>query len=294
MMMYDRAYTAGNSKHPLFWPFCISFGSHLLLGFFLFSPSFWAPSPSYLPSVIDVQMVDLSQINAKPAEGTEKASDSAKAVEKASVAEPEKTEEAQVSVAQPESEAKPEVSVAPVRKETKSALKYKTFKPSKVVKNTLQRVEKKVDTLPPKPLEDTIKRLREKVAKEGRPGVPGGAETPETKEAGKGVGFGRGSQKEIEQIDLYQLDVAYAVQKNWAFAEQLSNINKQLETKIIIKIRPDGKIVDIFFTDRSGNSYLDDSAYKAIVKTSPVKPFPKGLNRPFIEMGLRFTPEGVR
>lgn len=295
MMMYDRAYTAGNSKHPLFWPFCISFGSHLLLlGFFLFSPSFWAPSPSYLPSVIDVQMVDLSQINAKPAEGTEKASDSAKAVEKASVAESEKTEEAQVSVAQPESEAKPEVSVAPVRKETKSALKYKTFKPSKVVKNTLQRVEKKVDTLPPKPLEDTIKRLREKVAKEGPPGVPGGAEVPETKETGKGMGFGRGSQQEIEQIDLYRMEIAFAVNKNWAFAEQMGSGAKQQMASIAFKVMPDGKIADIFFTDHSGNPYLDDSAYKAIVKTSPVKPFPKGLNLPFIEMGLNFTPEGVR
>jgi colicin import membrane protein len=57
---------------------------------------------------------------------------------------------------------------------------------------------------------------------------------------------------------------------------------------------PDGKIVDIFFTDHSGNAYLDDSAYKAIVKTSPVKPFPAALSRAYIEMGLRFTPEGVR
>ena len=42
------------------------------------------------------------------------------------------------------------------------------------------------------------------------------------------------------------------------------------------------------------NPYLDDSAYKAIVKSSPVKPHPPKLNRTYIEMGLRFTPEGLR
>jgi colicin import membrane protein len=63
---------------------------------------------------------------------------------------------------------------------------------------------------------------------------------------------------------------------------------------IAFKVMPDGEVTDIFFTDRSGNAYLDDSAYKAIVKTSPVKPHPKGLLQPYIEMGLRFTPEGVR
>ena len=285
-----QAFASNGQRHPLFWPYCISFGAHLLvLGFFVFSPTFKSSSPSYLPSVIDVQMVDLSQVTAAPAAGTEKA------VVNKEVEQPPEKEPEPVAVTPPAAAVQPEVSVAPARKETKSALKYKTFKPAKVVKNTLQRVEKKVDSLPPKTLEDTIKRLRDKVAKEGesKPGTAG-EEMPETKATGKGIGFGRGSQKEIEQIDLYQLEVAYAVNKNWAFAEQLAGGDKQLVTKIIIKILPDGKIVDIFFADRSGNAYLDDSAYKAIVKTSPVKPFPAGLNRPFLEMGLSFTPKGVR
>jgi len=288
MVVQSQAYVKNGDRHPLFWPYCISAGAHLLLlGFVLLSPGWWRPSPSYIPSVIDVQMVDLSQL------GSSRAKTSEEVAAPAPVTETAKEAEAPVSVSHQESAAKPEVSVAPVRKETKSSLKYKTFKSQKVIKNTLQRVENKVDSQPPKPLEDTIKRLREKVAKEGKPGAAG-EDLPETEEAGKGGGFGRGSQKEIELIDLYRLEIAYAVQKNWAFAEQLAGGGKQLVASIVFRVMPDGKIVDIFFTDRSGNTYLDDSAYKAIVKTSPVKPHPEGLNRSYIEMGLRFTPEGVR
>ncbi len=287
-MVRTTAYASREERHPFFWPFCISVGAHLfLLGFILFKPVWWQETPSYMPSVIDVQMVDLSQIGAQKGAASKEVS-VPKPVEKS----PKETE-APVSVSQPETATKPEVSVAPVRKETKSSLKYKTFKSQKVLKNTLRRVENKVETLPPKPLEDTIKRLRDKVAKEGKPGAQGDTRS-ETEAAGKGLGFGRGGQKEVELIDLYRLEIAYAVQKNWAFAEQLGGGGKQLVASLVFKVMPDGKIVEIFFTDRSGNSYLDDSAYKAIVKTSPVKPYPPGLNRSYIEMGLRFTPEGVR
>jgi colicin import membrane protein len=290
-----QAFGSNGSRHPLFWPYCISLGVHLLIfGFIIFSPDWWGTPKSYFPSVIDVQMVDLDQIRAP--KGTTSEVTAAPATEKEAPKETEtpKEDEAPVSVSQEQPEKKPEVSVAPVHKTTKSALKYKTFKSEKVLKNALQRVEKKVDSQPPRPLEDTIKRLRDKVAKEGKPDAAG-AEAPETGKTGAGMGFGgRGGQKEIELIDLYRLEIAYAVQKNWAYAEQLSGGGTQMVASIVFKVMPDGKIVDIFFTDHSGNAYLDDSAYKAIVKTSPVKPFPAGLNRAYIEMGLRFTPEGVR
>jgi colicin import membrane protein len=57
---------------------------------------------------------------------------------------------------------------------------------------------------------------------------------------------------------------------------------------------PDGEIRDIFFTDRSGNTYLDESAYKAIVKSNPVDSHPNGLAQPYVVMAIRFTPQGIR
>jgi colicin import membrane protein len=208
-----------------------------------------------------------------------------------------KEKEAEVEVApepqsQAETEKKAEVSVASKKKSSKTALKYKTFKSKKVIKNALKRVEKKVDTSP-KPLEDTLKKLREKVTKEGRPKATGDSRETGTQVSKKGV-YGTGSQKEIELIDLYRVEIAYTIQKNWAFAEQLSGGGKRLMAKIVFKVMPDGSIADIFFTDRSGNQYLDDSAYRAIVKSSPVKPHPDKLSLPYVEIGLRVSPEGVQ
>ena len=57
---------------------------------------------------------------------------------------------------------------------------------------------------------------------------------------------------------------------------------------------PNGEIKDLFFTDRSGNSHFDESAYRAVMKSNPVDPHPAGLIRPYVQMGLRFTPEGVK
>ncbi|MGD9010229.1 MAG: TonB C-terminal domain-containing protein [Desulfobacteraceae bacterium] len=286
MPALPKAFVLNGNQQPYKWPFAVSLGAHaILLALFIWSPQ-WRSEPSYIPSIIDVQMVDLQDM------GTAPKSKEVEAMEKAPVRpEPKKTEPAEVSVAEP-SQAKPEVSVAPKRKKTKKALKYKTFKSEEVKQKALERIKRQVESATPKPLQDKFKELREKVAKEGKPGPQGKTADAGTKPGKAGI-FTQGSRKEMEAIDLYRMEVAYAVNKNWAFADQLSGGKKQV-VSLVFKVLPDGSIEDIFFTDRSGNSYLDDSAYKAIVKSSPVKAFPPGLGRKFIEVGLRFGPEGVR
>jgi colicin import membrane protein len=59
-------------------------------------------------------------------------------------------------------------------------------------------------------------------------------------------------------------------------------------------VMPDGEIRDIWFDKRSGNAYLDESARRAIMKSNPVIPHPEGLSKPFITVGMRFTPEGLK
>jgi colicin import membrane protein len=290
MASRSLSYAIEGNNQPFLGAIGISLVAHfMLVALALFSPV-WDSDPEFIPSVIDVQMVDLSDLNAAPVKKE------AAAKEKAPVV---KEKEAEVEVAPkpvPKAEAtkEPEVSVAPPQKKSsKSALKYKTFKSKKVIKNALKRVEKKVGSSPPKPLEDTLKKLREKVAKEGRPG-PSGDSPKQGDQVGKSSVYGRGSKREIELIDLYRVEIAYTIQKNWAFAEQLSGGGKRTMVSIVFKVMPDGSITDVFFTDRSGNQYLDDSAYRAIVKSSPVKPHPDKLSLPYVEMGLRFTPEGVQ
>lgn len=286
MIVNTLSYAAKSPSGPHFWPFAISFAFHfVLLAAIIWTPTWDASEPNYLPSIVDVQMVDLSDL------GTPQTSKEAAPKEKAPVEE-KKSEAAEAPVLESESNAKPEVSVAKPRKKTKKALKYKTFKSKKVVKNALKRVEKKLDAQPPKPLEDTIKKLREKVAKEGRPG-PAGDTAVKSDKAGKSGFTGRGAKRESQLIDLYRLEVVYTINRNWAFAEQLAGGKANLKAKLVFKVMPNGDIEDIWFADRSGNQYLDDSAYKAIIKSSPVKPHPDKLNRPFVEVGIRFGPKGA-
>ncbi len=99
---------------------------------------------------------------------------------------------------------------------------------------------------------------------------------------------------DIEAIDLYRLEIAYAINKNWAFDQKLPIGREKAMASIAFKVMPDGQITEIEFVDRSGYQGLDNSAYKAVAGSSPVKPHPAGLNRPFVKMGVRFTPDGVR
>jgi colicin import membrane protein len=288
MIANNYSYAANARNRPYYGPFAVSIAVHLvLLVALVWTPTFWESDQGYLPNVVDVQMVDLSDVGKGP-ESKEVAPK-----EQAPPVEEKKEESPEAPVLESESKVKPEVSVAKPKKSTKKALKYKTFKSEKVVQNALKRVEKKLDSQTPKPLEDTIKRIREDVAKKGRP--PGsGDSAAKSGKVGKSGAFGHGTRKEGELIDLYRLEIAYEINKNWAFAEQLSGGGKKLMASLAFKVMPDGTITDIFFTDRSGNQYLDDSAYRAIKKSSPVKPHPEKLSRAYVEMGLRFTPEGVR
>lgn len=287
MVTRTRAYVSYGDQQPFKWPFLISLAGHLILFGLIVIKFDFQSQPAFQPSsVISVRMVELSP---SPSASVPRTSS---AVQKAPVVEKAKPAETKAPQTKAESAAKPEISIAPRKAKTKTALKYKTFKSKEILKRAIEKLEHKVETAPPRPLEDTIKRLKEEVAKTEQKTAGAAGETQGTGPAREGV-FAPGSKQEIELIDLYRLEIAYQVQKNWAFAEQLAGGGKKLVTSIVFKVMPDGKIADIFFTDRSGNPYLDESAYKAIVKSSPVKPHPDALARPYIEMGLRFGPEGV-
>jgi colicin import membrane protein len=185
--------------------------------------------------------------------------------------------------------------VAP-KKKVKRSLKKKTFKSSKVLKSAIDRIEKTVEQTRPAPLKEAFERLEQEV--EEREAV-NHLEPEVTKDesglsarlpAGSGVSI----KKTLELINIYRVEIAYRVQKSWAFSGQLAGDAENLQASLVFKVMPNGEIKDIFFTDRSGNSYLDESAYKAIVKSNPVDPHPEGISKPYVNVGLRFTPEGVR
>lgn len=198
------------------------------------------------------------------------------------------------------------MSVAPKKKdaETKVSLKKKTFKSDQVVKRAIERMEKKAEEERPKTVADAIDHLKERVktqnpVQQRDPVDKAIDQLREKVESGSGFGSGSGGgsgqlgRRALQQIDLYRLEIAYQIEKKWAFPEQLAG-GTDLEAVLMIKILPSGEIQDIWFEKKSGNSYFDDSVYKAVKKSNPLPPLPKEYQQPFYNVGLVFTPSGLR
>lgn len=206
-----------------------------------------------------------------------------------------------VSVAEPKpvpvAPPKPEISTAPPKVKEKKSLKEATKDSQKMIERAIERIEKKVSEPDSSSVASAIDRLKKKFGEAEsappRPGPPGS-----TAGQGGGGGFsgggGGGGPGQIEPIDIYRATVASHVERNWAFSPQLAGSDKNLKVGLVFKVLPNGEITDIRYTERSNNPYLDDSAYKAIVKSSPVAPHPAIIKAPYVMVAIRFTPEGIR
>ena len=291
----------GGGQGALAKPVVLSLIGHVVfLAAFIVTPSLHIAQPQS-QSVINVSMVSLKK-------------DTGDAAKRSAVANktPQTEKPAVVEKAKAPAPVKKTAKVveAPPAPKPKTSLKKKTFKSTQVVKQAIAQLEKTAAEKPspepqaasPEELKSALDRLRQSVdkteaaqsketAKAGAATAGGGA----AGDAGAKPGpFNEAGKKKAELIDLYRLEVAFQIQKNWAFNEQLAGGDKSLVAAIVFKVMPNGEIRDIFFTDRSGNQYLDESAYKAIVKSNPVDPHPQGLNQPYVVMAIRFTPQGIR
>jgi colicin import membrane protein len=190
------------------------------------------------------------------------------------------------------------VSLAPKPKEKKS-LKKKTIDRTKVIKSEVDRLKKEVDKSESDPVKAAIENVRKRVKAAESQNPQGYQLTDSAKsKAGSGGsgggGPGGGGGRTIGAIRVYQAEIQYQIQKNWAFSQQLVGDSTQLEAVLAIKILRNGEIEDIWFDKKSGNSYLDDSAYKAIVKSNPLPPLPKEYIGSFYKIGLIFGPKGLK
>ena len=160
------------------------------------------------------------------------------------------------------------------------------------MKSVIARVEKKVEEARPNPVAEAIDRLKNKVAidrKEPQSGT--GATSSSISVPGSPGG---GGKKALELIDIYRAQISYYIEKNWAFSKQLAGGRTDLAAVVVIRIMRNGEIKDVWFEKKSGNSYFDESAYKAVMKSNPLPMLPKGYLRPYYNLGLIFTPSGLR
>jgi colicin import membrane protein len=191
------------------------------------------------------------------------------------------------------------VSLAPGKSKwkVKKSLKKKTLDRRKMIDHAVSRVQKKIEKSESDSVNQALEALKRKVAQtEANTVQTDLTARAATGAAGAGVpgATGSGGRRALDLIDIYKIEVAFQVERHWAFSEQLAGDSKELQASLVFRVLPSGEVTDIRVTERSGNSYLDESAYRAIVKASPVSPHPAGTKALYVTVALRFTPQGIR
>ena len=269
-----------NGSRGFYLFFTVSFIGHLVVfALFVLLPDV-APAKKYTPAVISVSLVSIPYQGALPRSSSQ-----------ATLKAPKQRESPKIS---PNS--KKTVSVAPENKKPKKSLKKKTFKSTKVIKQAISSLEKKVEDSRPPSLNEALDKLKRRV-QETDPAERLRKEAVENL-AREGSETGEGSLADRYRISgvmqIYNAEIKYQIQKNWVFSEQFAGSKTDLETALGIKVLPSGEITDIWFDKKSGNVHLDDSAYKALVKSNPLPPLPKEYTRPDYPIGFRFGPKGLK
>ena len=194
-----------------------------------------------------------------------------------------------VSHAKPEP--KPKEKPAPAIKEKKATPQ----KPQPVQKEDDAVSLSKKKQVKPKASKDEVDRLEERIrnirkktdyidiAKTG-PGGPG-------RGGGGGLPGSGGSGAPLDPaLQKYLLDIWEKIKGAWNVPGMAK---KGLETIVVVKIRKDGRIVDINIEKRSGNRVYDESVLRVLRAVEPLPPIPSSLNTDALEIGFRFLPGGV-
>jgi len=294
--IHSHAYPLGmgiDSRMMLFY-FGISLFIHLsLIGYMVLLPES-APRRRFSPGSINVSLVSLP---GPPASAPAPASKTVV------IPKPEakKTAKAPVIEEPPPATPKPQktVSLASDKRKwkVKKSLKKKTINRRKMIDQAVSGVQEKVENSKSDSVNQAIEALKKKVAQTQTNAVQTGKTArAATGTAGAGAPgtTGSGGKRALDLIDIYKIEVAFQVERHWAFSEQLAGNSSAMQASLVFRVLPSGEVSDIRFTERSGNSYLDESAYKAIIKASPVSPHPEGVRALYVTVALRFTPQGIR
>ena len=290
-----RYHGMGQDSPSMVFPFGVSFFFHLVvIGVLVFMPQLGS-KPRFRSGVVNVSLVSL-----RPGQP-----DSGPAASFAKPAPVEKKPPQKPAVKIPEPKPVPAVqkppeavSLAPKKVKAKRSLKKESFDRSKIIDSAIERIEKKVEKTETDSVASAIEQLKRKIAaseSQARTG-PEGEATGNTGAGNIGPtgGSGAGVARVQESIIIYQAEIQYQIQKNWAFSQQLAGDNTELEAVLAIKVLRNGEIEEIWFDKKSGNEYLDESAYRALVKSNPLPPLPNDYMRPYYKIGLRFGPKGLK
>ncbi|MBA3037190.1 MAG: cell envelope integrity protein TolA [Desulfobacterium sp.] len=289
--------------------FGVSLACHaVLIGILFFLPGYNRPAVNPFPSSINVSLVSLPAGRPGPPAGRPDA------IKSSAVAEKKAVKKASIKVEKPKEISKPAVKAEKVQKKppekvTKAVslnpetLPKKKADSAELIKNAVKDMEKKVGESRPASVSDAISKIRNQIESGSKTGkfdktdqAKGyGSQGTGIKGAAPGLPGGSGGNNlPIGALDIYNAEISYIIQQNWAYSEQIGGRGSDSVVALVIKIMRTGEISDIRFESRSQNRHLDESAYRAIQKSNPLPILPEGYGRPYYEVGLRFGTSGLK
>lgn len=165
----------------------------------------------------------------------------------------------------------------------------KQLAPSPVVPIRSLETRKKQDPT----LDKAMEEIRKKAAATGASkqpqakGIPEKTEKAEKTEAAAGFASQPGTAEMDTQMRAYYAMVWSQIRGKWALPQGILR-GEVLETVIDVTILRNGTVTEVNFEKRSGNSYFDESAMKAIRKASPLPPLPAWIGGNSLGVGIRF------
>jgi len=152
-------------------------------------------------------------------------------------------------------------------------------------------------------LEKAMEEIRKKAAATGATGQPqakagtGKADkTEKTEKAAAGPAGPPGQPGDAEmdaQMSAYYTMIWSRIKGKWALPQGILP-SEVLEAVIDVTILRSGAVTEVNFEKRSGNSYFDESAMKAIRRASPLPPLPAWIGGSSIQVGIRFHSSALR
>jgi len=101
------------------------------------------------------------------------------------------------------------------------------------------------------------------------------------------------SPEYASRLNEYSRLVWAKVKRNWTLPAALMP-KKNVEAVIEVRIAQNGAVEHIGFEKRSGNSYFDESALRAIQKSTPFPPPGGWVSGRIVEIGIRFHSAELR
>jgi TonB family protein len=238
-------------------------------------------SPSYT--------VDLVTLPASP----EPASPAPRPAAPAQVVKPEKQPEKQPEKPKPPAkEPEPQVTKPTVRAPVKPVEKVEPVKPSGGDEAAQTERRRRIEEL-----EKEARRLYESftadssgsaepVAESSEPTEPAVSQTAAGAGAGQPAGGRAGRAADIRNRVYYDR-IWGLIRSSWYLPEGVAKEDRLL-TVVGIRIAPDGVIERSWIERGSGNDYYDQSALRAIRRSSPLPSLPKDLGNEPLEVGINF------